>query len=302
MRDRRDHSTDHAGRRPAARVTPVASDSPRRTVPAASGRRSSHRVRLPAPLDARSTSRSLHASGKYKLSPLRARHTACVSARRPPYGAAQSARATTARRTASRASARVPQSSWRNASRAPGDPPRHSHHQPCRVPEGRARGDGSRRGPCWSSAPHANDPCCPNRASTSSAARAPACPARHAHSAPNALAVPNGSSRAAEAASAWDGPARAGSASERNAARPPRMRSATCVSPIASLSAASARQRPRGSNASSAERSSPSSDTLPCAVPPPASMPNAPGPARTRVPNTSRFAKRPPKTLAPRDS
>ena len=282
-RVRRDHSTDHVGRRladPAApgAPPPVARESPRWIVPVASGRRSSHRVRLPAPLDARNTSRSDHASGRYKLSPLRTRHTACVSARRPPNGTAQSARATTARRTASRASARAPQSSWRSASRAPGDPPRHSHHQPCRVPVGRARDVGSRRGPCWSSAPHANAPCCPNRESTSSAARAPACPGRHAHSAPNALTSANASARVAAAASACDGPARAGSASERNATSPPRTRSATRVSPTSPVSAASLRQRPWRSNASSSERCSPSSPRLACAVPAPAITPSAPAP------------------------
>ena len=266
------------------------------------GRRRSHRVRLPAPLDARSTSRSAWASGRYRLSPLRTRQTACVSARRPPNGTAQSARATTARRTASRASARVPQSSWRNASRAPGDPPRHSHHQPCRVPEGRARGDGSRRGPCWSSAPHANDPCCPKLASTSSAARAPDSPARHAQSAPKALTSASANVRVAAPASARGGPARAGSASERNVASPPRARNETRVSPIAPLLAASARQRPSRSKASSHERCSLSSDTLPWTPPPPASTPTAPAPARVCAPSTSWPAKRPARRLVPRTS
>jgi len=291
MSARRDHSTVHAGRRPRV---PVASVTLVRMRPLATGRLSSHRVRDPVPLDARSTSRSAPASGRYRLSPLLTRHTACVMSRRPPNGAAQSARATTARRTASRANARAPHSSWRSVSRAPGGPPRHSHHQPCRVPVARASGDGSRRAPCCSSTPDANDACCPKGASTSSAARAPGCPARHAHSAPKPRTVPNARSRLADAASARDGPERAGSASERNAVWPPRARSATRVSPIALAAAPSARQRPSGSSASSSERSSPSKAALACAARPLASTPSEPAPAAARAPSSVWRANRPP--------
>lgn len=278
------------------RVPPVARVSPRRMLPAASGRRSSARVRVPAPLAARSTNRSAPASGRYRLSPLRAHHTACVTTMRPPEGTTRSARATTARRTASRANARAPHSSCRNASFMVEDPPRHSHHQPCRVPEVRARGDGSRRDPCCSRTPSANDACCPRPASTSSAPRAPGWPARHAHSAPNALLRTRPHSRVADAASARAGPLRAGSASERNPTSPPRTRRVSRASAASVASAASARQRPEGSIAHSSARPGSSSARLPwrsCRV---ASAPSEAGPSVTRAPARSRLAKRPAST------
>ncbi len=278
------------------RVPPVANVSPSRMLPAASGRRSSARVRVPAPLAARSTNRSAPASGRYRLSPLRAHHTACVTTMRPASGTARSARATTARRTASRANARAPHSSWRSASLRVDDPPRHSHHQPCRVPEARARGDGSRRGPCCSRTPIANDACCPRPASTSSAPRAPDWPARHAQIAPNARARTWPHSRVADAASARAGPLRAGSASERNATRPPRTRSVSRVSAASVASAASARQRPVGSSAHSSARPGSSSAKLPCRSCRVASTPNEAGPSVTRAPARLRFAKRPAST------
>ncbi len=265
-------------------------------LPEASGRRSSARVRAPAPLAARSTSRSAPASGRYRLSPLRVRHTACVTAMRPPNGMARSTRATTARRTASRANARVPQSSWRSASLAAGGPPRHSHHQPCRGPVGRAFGDGSRRGPCCCSTPSANDPCCPRPASTSSAPRAPERPARQFHSAPNVLARNTPQSRVADAARARAGPLLAGSASERNPTRPPRSRSESRVSPAFPVSAASARQRPRASIASSSDRAEASNPRLACRERRVASAPSEMGPWPRRAPNRSCFAKRPAST------
>ncbi len=264
--------------------------------PEASGRRSSARVRTPAPLAARSTSRSAPASGRYRLSPLRARHTACVTVMRPPSGTARSTRATTARRTASRANARVPQSSWRSANLATGGPPRHSHHHPCRVPVGRAFGDGSRRGPCCCRTPSANDACCPRPASTSSAPRAPDRPARQFHSAPNALARSSPQSRVADAESARAGPLRAGSASERNATSPPRSRSESRVSPASPASAASARQRPRASMASSSDRAVASNPRLACRECRAASAPSEMEPCSRRAPTRSRFAKRPAST------
>ena len=233
-------------------MPPVTSVTARRNCPEANGRRSSGSVRVPAPLTERSTSRSAPASGNTSPSPLLARHTACVTATRAPNGSSHSPRATATRRTASRANARAPHSSWRSASLAPGGPPRHSHHQPCRVPVGRALGAGSRRGPCCSSTPSANDPLFPRPASTSSAARAPSAPARQAHSAPNAVARSAPQSCAAEAASARAGPLRAGSASERKPACPPRARSDSRVSPAVARTLASARQRPRVSAAHSA--------------------------------------------------
>jgi len=291
-RDRRDHSTVHAGGG-IARVPPVTSVTARRNCPEANGRRSSGSVRLPAPLTERSTSRSVPASGRTSPSPLFARHTACVTTTRAPNGRFHSPRAAATRRTASRANARAPQSSWRSASLAPGGPPRHSHHQPCRVPMGRALGAGSRRGPCCSNIPSASDPLFPRPASTSSAARAPSSPARHAHSAPNAVARNTPQSCAADAASARAGPLRAGSASERKPACPPRTRNDNRVSPATARRLPSARQRPRASLAHSAAWTPLSNVRLVWCSAREASAPSDTGPAPSRTPARSRRPKRP---------
>ena len=175
----------------------------------------------------------------------------------------------------------------------------------------RACGGGSRRAPCCSSAPHANAAWCPSPRSTSSAARAPGCPARHDHSAPKPRTVPTPPlprSRLADAESARAGPARAGSASDRNEASPPRTRSARRVSPASRVSEPSARQRPRRSTASSSARgsmssmSSRSSEALACTSRPPASTPRAAGPASARAPTILRLEKLPARTEACVDS